>query len=773
MFILFVGVFTFIFSLPNHLFQEPYCFVLEDKNGHLLGAKIATDGQWRFPQRPDIPEKFAICITQFEDKRFYYHFGVDPMSLGRALYQNITKGQVVSGASTLTMQVIRLSKHNPPRTIFEKLKELFLAIRLECSYSKKSILGLYAAHAPFGGNVVGLEAASWRYFGKSPMLLSWGEAAALAVLPNNPSLVHPGRNKDILLKKRNGLLDKLLKNKLLDEYSCQLAKEEPLPAEPLPLPKLAPHLLERFAKGNQHLTKSTIDATLQHRVDEVLSRHHEVLKGNGIHNGAVFVMEVQTGNVLAYIGNVSNCGFEHSEDVDIIQAPRSTGSTLKPFLAALMFDEGSIAPTSLIPDIPTHIYGFEPENYHETYDGVVTVRQAITRSLNVPFVRLLQQYGVEKFHLKLKKMGMKTLLHPANHYGLTLILGGAEGRLEEITNMYACMARTLQHYNTSDNRYNKHDFRPPVYSTSSDILFSNDNKREPPIFGAGGIWLALDAMTKIERPDNQGNWELFRGSKLISWKTGTSFGNRDAWAIGVTPQYAVGVWVGNADGEGRPKIVGVEAAAPILFDVFDLLPSGNWFETPYNDLIQLPLCKNSGYRVMEGCPTDSQWVSKNTIRLNPCPYHQLIYLDSTYSYQVADKCVLPSEMRTAYWFVLPPVEEYFHRAKNPTYRPLPSFRQGCEPNTSNQDAPIQLIYPKGEVKIYVPKELDGKNGQTIFKAAHRRPETPVYWHIDDQYIGTTVTFHEIAVRPPVGIHTLTLVDPVGNRISQKFEIIAK
>ncbi|MFL5808527.1 MAG: transglycosylase domain-containing protein, partial [Flavisolibacter sp.] len=236
----------FYFSLPSKLFDAPTSFVIEDKDGNLLNASIAADGQWRFPYDENVPEKFIKCITTFEDKRFYYHPGVDVFALGRAVSKNMKHEGITQGGSTITMQVIRLSRHKEERNIWQKLIESIQAVRVECSYSKNEIMALYASNAPFGTNVVGLDAAAWRYYGRSPDKLSWGEMAALAVLPNSPALVHPGRNRDILMKKRNDLLDKLFANNTIDKTSCDLAKLEPLPGEPLPLPQFAPHLLQRF-----------------------------------------------------------------------------------------------------------------------------------------------------------------------------------------------------------------------------------------------------------------------------------------------------------------------------------------------------------------------------------------------------------------------------------------------------------------------------------------------------------------------------------------------
>jgi len=468
--ILFVLFILYLFSLPHPLFKDPTCMVLEAENGDLLGARIAADGQWRFPQQDTVPEKFAQAIIEFEDRRFYYHPGVDPSAIGRALLQNIKNQRVVSGGSTLTMQVIRLSRKDKPRNVYQKLVEMILATRLELSTNKREILSLYASHAPFGGNVVGLDAATWRYFGKQAKLLSWAEAATLAVLPNSPSLIHPGRNRQALLQKRNRLLDRLLERKVIDTLTCQLAKEEPLPDQPHPLPRLAPHLLDRAyleyvrtGKTARSRIRTTVEVTLQNQVTNILQRHQQLLSFNQIHNAAAIVIEIETGNVLAYVGNVIGAGEEHGEQVDVIKAPRSTGSVLKPLLYALALQEGQILPKSLLPDVPTQLSGYRPENFYKKYDGMVNADKALIRSLNVPFIYLLQDYGLGKFHFQLKKLGLTTLNKPPGYYGLPIILGGAEGTLWDITGVYASMARTLQHYYNNRDQYNNTDFHSLNY----------------------------------------------------------------------------------------------------------------------------------------------------------------------------------------------------------------------------------------------------------------------------------------------------------------------
>lgn len=760
-------------SLPRPLFTTPTSTVLEDADGHLMGAKIADDGQWRFPHSTRLPEKFSKALIQFEDRQFYNHPGVNVLSFTRAMGQNISNGRVVSGGSTITMQVIRLARKGKARTFYEKAVEFILATRLELSYSKNEILALYASNAPFGSNVVGLDAAAWRYFGRSAEQLSWAEAATLAILPNSPSLIYPGKNQQKLKAKRDRLLDRLLEAGEIDAETCALSKQEPLPGKPYPIPQNAPHLLTRVLKEGKkgQLIYTTLDGQLQARVTEIIEKHHKTLKGNEIHNAAALVLDVQTGNTLAYVGNTQNPGHpEYGSDVDVITAPRSTGSILKPFLYASMLNEGELLPNMLVPDIPTQIGGYAPKNYSLTYDGAIPAKRALARSLNVPAVKMLQGFGLEKFHYNLQRLGMTTLTRPADHYGLSLILGGAEGKLWDLAGIYASMARTLNNYPRYNGKYNRNDFHPANFVKSSEKQEEPGGEDDWSYLDAASIYLTFEAMVEVARPDEEQSWREFTSSSKIAWKTGTSFGYRDGWAIGVTPKYVVAVWVGNADGEGRPGLVGLGTAAPVMFDIFSVLKPVKWFSQPYDDMEKIPVCRQSGCRATDICePVDTMWVQKTGLRTKPCPYHRLVHLDASGKYRVTSECEDVNSMQHRSWFVLPPAMEWYYKSKNPTYVDLPPFREDCAGSSISS---MELIYPKQLSQIYVPVELDGTIGKVVFEVAHRRPNATIYWHIDDQYIGSTSGIHQMGLSPDEGEHILTLVDENGETLTQKFEVVS-
>ncbi|WP_396157814.1 penicillin-binding protein 1C [Flavobacterium sp.] len=758
---------VYYFSLPRVLFEEPYATVIESNDGELLAAKIARDGQWRFPAQDSVPDKFKKCIVYFEDEHFYQHFGFNPVAMVKAFQQNRSAGKVVRGGSTLTQQVIRLSRKNNKRTYFEKGIELVLATRLEFRHSKEKILQLYAAHAPFGGNVVGLEMASWRYFGVQSYQLSWAESATLAVLPNAPSLIYPGKNQIKLMRKRNALLLKLYHEKIIDKLTYELAIKEPLPQKPYNLPQIAPHLLQRIAKTDEgKRIKTTVDISLQNRVNQITQQYYNQYKQNEVHNLAVIVIDIQNRNIISYVGN-SPTDKDHDKDVDIISAPRSTGSILKPLLFASMLDEGELLPNTLVADVPTLISGYSPQNFNLTFDGAVPAQRALARSLNIPAVLMLQQHGVNNFYELLQKFQLKNINKHPDHYGLSLILGGAESNLWDLCRTYANMSSTINYFNASDGKYRTKEFAELNYVNGFEQNYGEDSFQKT-ILGAGSIYLSYNAMKEVNRPEGDEAWKFYDSSLELAWKTGTSFGNRDAWAIGTNSRYVVGVWVGNANGEGRPELTGVGSAAPILFDVFNLLPRKKWFQPPLNDLEYAEVCSLSGHLAQDDCPKTKQLITRRGKKTIVCPYHKLVHLDATEQFRVNSSCEDVDKIVSKKWFVLPPVMEWYFKSLHIDYKTLPPFRADCQ---QDQKAAMDFIYPKTNSKIYLAKDFNSTIQPVILKVAHSNREAKLYWYVDNAYKGTTQTFHEMQIEAETGIHYITVADEFGNEIRRKIEII--
>ena len=688
---------AWLLCLPRQLFKGTvYSTVVESAEGELLGARIADDGQWRFPPADAVPERFATALVQFEDKRFWWHPGVDILAIGRAFKDNIKEGHTVSGGSTITMQVIRLSR-GKERTIRQKIIEAVQATRLELRYSKKKILALYASHAPFGGNVVGLEAAAWRYFGRPADELSWAESATLAILPNSPASMHPGKNRIQLKEKRDRLLERLCEKGYINNETLEASLEEPLPEAPLQLPSYARHYIEHCKKGER--TRTGIQYTLQKAVEEVCNRRSDDLAEEGIADMAAVVIDNKTGKIIAYVGNTSKDRKRNGVDVDVASSLRSTGSILKPVLYKASLEEGTILPRTLLPDIPINLSGFAPQNFDHQYYGAVHADDALARSLNIPAVFLLQEYGVPKFLEVLRKSNITTLENDASHYGLSLILGGGECRLDEVTKMYSNMALE-----------------------ASESL---------------SAWYTLDALKEVNRPDEL-DWRLIRSVRKAAWKTGTSYGFRDAWAVGVTLTYTIGVWAGNAQGQGVAGLTGARTSGPVMFDILNLLPAESaWFEMP-NCTYWAKVCRQSGMLAGPDCTeTEDIPVPEAGLETDPCPYHNT------------------GE------FVLPPAMEWYYRPHHPEYK-------GATHNTTT--AAIGFIYPSNGSSLQLPRQISGEVEGAVFRAAHHNPETKIWWHLDGSYIGETQLIHEMRLSPAPGKHLLTIVDENGETASITFRV---
>lgn len=767
---------------PRPLFKSPLSAVIEARDGELLSARIAADGQWRFPEMQQVPARFAQALMLYEDRRFESHPGVDVFALGRALRDNWRARRVVSGASTLTMQLARLVRSQggdvPGRTLWSKGVEALLALRLEAGYSKQQLLALYAGHAPFGGNVVGLEAAAWRYFGRAPDQLSWAEAATLAVLPNSPALVNPGRNRDALRQKRDRLLRMLAQQQRLGDVDLQLALAEPLVQAPLPLPDDAPHLLDtlRARYPAQFRFRSTLDATLQRQATQIARERGDELNRSGIGNVAALVVDNRSFEVLAYVGNAGwQAAGGRSLAVDIVQRPRSTGSILKPFLYAAMLDSGQLLPRMLVPDVPTQFKGFAPENFDKQFRGAVPADEALAQSLNVPAVRLLRDYGYARFYDLLHTLQFTTLTQPPDHYGLALILGGAEATLWDVTQAYANLAdRARTRREAGESQHSLRWLQQTPASVAVPTAAGVRAAVAPMPLSVGAAWLTQTALLEVKRPDEEANWKQFASSRSIAWKTGTSWGLRDGWAVGSSTRYTVGVWAGNASGEGVAGLTGSVAAAPLLFALHNRLPVADWYVEPAPALRRVSACVDDGFLASDLCAPTDVLVPAQSHFDRQTPYHRAVHLDATGRMRVDSSCERVSAMRHSAWFVLPPAMEYFYRARRSDYRALPPLRPGCRGEDASEGrGTMEFIYPGPAGKMYVPVDLDGRKGHAVFEVVHRDPAATLFWHLDDQFAGETRHAHQLAVDLAPGMHTVTVVDGAGRRLTRGFEVLAR
>uniref|UniRef100_UPI0026215B31 penicillin-binding protein 1C n=1 Tax=Fusobacterium sp. TaxID=68766 RepID=UPI0026215B31 len=578
-FIFFLGVTVYIYLKFNvkeieNIFEDRYSVsVLDDKN-KIIGVSLNKNEEWHLKSIDEIPEKLKISVINYEDKDFYRHFGVDVSSIFRALRDNIIEGRK-TGASTITMQVAK-SLRPKKRNIFNKYLETIQAIKIERNFRKEEILKLYLNNSPYGGNIVGYKTASFLYFQKEPKELTWAEGALLAVLPNSPGLISVEKNRDKLLNKRNFLLKKLYEKNIISKSQYELSLKEPLPKKRYPFKNLSPHLVRRVINENdKKIIKTTIDSELQEKIEKITKDYSRYLQTQGIRNLSVLLIENKTYEVKSYIGSQDFYDFENNGQVDGIISKRSPGSLLKPFLFAKSIDEGLIAPCSKVPDIPIYFENFSPQNANKKYYGMVEIQEALIKSLNVPFVQLLKEYGEDRFFYFLKEI-LRFQDSNYERYGLSFILGTKEFTPEELGELYTGLA-------------NYGEFKKLTYIDEE----NNKKLKKERFITRGSSYLTLTTMKKLER---DGLEKLYKEKNPISWKTGTSHGRRDGWATGVTPDWTLVVWVGNFDGEGNQNLTGIRSAGNLLFNIMKILPKKSLeFKEP-KEIIKIKVDKETGYR---------------------------------------------------------------------------------------------------------------------------------------------------------------------------------
>ena len=729
-----------------------YGKMIYDRNGKILRAFLNENEQWCFKsQNWQIPEKLQKAVLTFEDKYFYYHQGINPISICNALIRNIKAHKVVSGGSTITMQVCRIS--NPGnRTILRKFAESLQAVKLEIKYSKNQILSFYLNNAPYGGNIIGIRAASLKYFQREVEQLSWAEAALLAVLPNDPSQLAPGHNDSALTDKRNRLLKKLYQNHEIDEFTLQASLIEPIPQKVFLLPQFAPHFTNfvsnKFSEIEYH---TTLDLDIQQNIETITNSYIHNLNSKGIRNLSAVVTDNTSGNILAWIGSQNFWDKENSGNVDGVLANRSPGSTLKPFLYALSIDDGLITPRTKIQDVPTYFGTYAPKNADHSFNGWVSAHQALVRSLNIPAVRLLNLYGYQRFYHWLEDLDVSTLFRDPSDYGLTLIIGGCEMKMLEIAALY----RTLANYG---------NYQPLRYLQNQEI--------KPPIqvISPGASWQILNILNDLARPGNEFYWHQYENQRKIAWKTGTSYGHRDAWAVGTNPQYTIAAWVGNFNGESNNALSGAASAAPLLFSIFNSLPhtlSQNWFQMPQNEMAERFICKESGLAPSAYCPFDTILVPRGAHPLKVCPYHQPFQVTSDENNTVCSLCWQGKEHHTQAYLLYPPQVKKYLLENGISCPEIPPHSPECPTSVKNN---LSIIYPNEGAHIFLPRDLNTRQQKLSPQISINNVDLKIYWYLDDEYMGMTDGRENITLLPRTGQHTLTIIDETGNSATSTFQI---
>lgn len=725
-----------------------YSKAILDKNNEILRVYLDKNQQWHLPYNDDVPEKLKVAITQYEDKRFYKHLGVDNISIIRALISNIKAKRVVSGGSTLTMQVIRIwSKH--PRTISYKFLEYFQALKLEIFYSKDEILKMYLNNAPYGGNILGINCASYKYFHKQLEELTWAEACMFAILPNNPGYLYPGKNNNVLKRKRDSLLAKLTEQKIITPKQYQFSIREDIPSNQHKYPLIAPHFSDLVAKDeqiNDTYIKTTLDKNIQRICEEIASFYTYDLHSLGIKNLAFIVSDTHTREIKAYVGSQDYLSNNFNGFIDGNKIHRSSGSVLKPFIYAKAIDLGIITKESLIEDVNTYYGDFLPKNFSNHYDGLVSLNDALIYSLNMPAYNITNQVGVYQTCSMLKNVGMKSLIKDPNSYGLSICIGGAETSNYELCEMYLTLANYGKHGKLTYLKNQKKHYNQTTLSPAS-------------------CYQILKILENVNRPINDSDNIDF------SWKTGTSNGFRDAWAVGTNPDWTISVWCGNFTGEGNPHLIGNKIAGTLLFEILKQLPTtNNLFVKPQNAFKKIKVCKSSGFMATDKCSkTKTIDVPINTTSFAKCKYHKKITVDSMETMQLCSKCWKNIPHKQINVLSYPPIVEYYLNKNRNYVNHIPPHNPKC--STVINEKNLYLKYPIDNSRIILPRDAN-----VIIAEAFSKTNSPLYWFLNDKLIAQTTKFESnkrIIQKINIcksGTNTLFIINELGESIKVHFTV---
>ena len=729
---LFILLFIYLIKVyitydPKKLVEEiNYSKVVLDRKGEILSVFLNSEEEFHIKYDGEVPETLKTAVINYEDKKFYSHSGVDYPRILKSFFNNMI-GRKKMGASTISMQVVKLLEPKK-RTYFNKLVEVVKAYKLESEFSKEEILKIYLNNVPYGSNIVGYSGAIKMYFNKEVKDLSYAEATLLAVLPNSPGILNLKKNNDKLETKRNRLLKTLLDRKLIDERQYKFSLLEKFPNKIYYYEKKAPQF-SIFLKNRypEKIIKSTLDYNLQKKLEKIVHDYSNAMKDVGINNAAVLVVNNKTKEVLAYVASQDFYDKRNNGEIDGLQAKRSPASLLKPFLFALSIDDGLIVPDSIYPDVPIYFGNFYPKNSSNTFTGMVKIEEALIKSLNVPFVKLLSDYGVDRFYYFLENNDN----YPEDRfdkYGLSLILGTREMRPVDIGKLYIGLAN---YGKVSNLKYTLTEDKPKEYQQ----------------FSRGASYLTLETLSRVVRP---GNEKLYSEQRPISWKTGTSYGMKDAWSVGVSPDYTVLVWLGNFNQKSIFSLSGVETAGNLLFKVFNIVDiNSKTFEKPTDDLKEIEIDEKTGYRKFYDVESKKVFYPKDAKLLRISPYYKKIFVDE--NDMEIDSRSPNFDKRKEKIVIEYPIEvsNYF-------------FLNGVRENKN-----VKIAYPVQNLNIFVPKDFDGY--KKVAMKLYNPNNEYVYWYLDEDYVGYSnekEKFFEL----DIGKHKLTIITENGAREEVKFNI---
>ncbi|MEO8404484.1 MAG: penicillin-binding protein 1C, partial [Chitinophagaceae bacterium] len=655
-----------LFLLLNKLFplhdDIEYSTVITDNKGNVINAYLTHDQQWRMKtELEEISPLLRKTIIAKEDKYFYSHPGINPLAITRAMFKNIFRMKRTSGASTITMQVARALEHRP-RTFFTKIIEMFRAFQLEWKYNKDEILQMYLNLVPYGGNIAGVKAASELYFGKNPDHLSLAEITALSIIPNRPSTLVIGKNNDLIVTERNRWLQKFASDKVFTQKQIEDAITEPLTARRGVVPHYLPHLSYKLRNRGSYLVKTNIDLNTQLKTEKIVEDYIRAQRLRNIKNAAVIIIDNKTHKVITYVGSSNFYDSTDGGQVNGVNAIRQPGSTLKPLLYAMCFDEGLLTPKSVLTDVAVNYEGYAPENYDKHFNGYVTVEYALEHSLNIPAVKSLKMLGYEKLITKLSGCGFKQVEKDRRKLGLSMILGGCGTTLEELTGLFSVFA--------NDGYY-----IPPSY-LQGDVPYRRVQAISP-----AANYMVNEILSKVNRPDFPLNWSATERMPKIAWKTGTSYGRRDAWSIGYNKNYTVGIWTGNFSGVGVPDLSGANIATPLLFKIFNTIDydsDAEWFTQPEDCDIR-KVCSETGMVPTDHCTNIvTDYFIPLVSSTQTCNNYQEIMLSPDEKISYCKSCAPQTGYKKKWFKIVEPEMQSWYEENRIAYQQIPPHNPACE-----------------------------------------------------------------------------------------------
>lgn len=746
-----VGFFTLLFLaaviIPVKTTSD-YSTVIYSADSSILHVFLSRDDKWRlYVNIEEVSPQLKNILLFKEDKYFRYHPGVNPFAVARAAFNNFFKRKRTSGASTITMQTVRLL-YPAERTIKNKLLEMFRAFQLELRFSKDEILSLYFSLAPFGGNLEGVQAASLMFFGKDAKHLSISESVILAIIPNRPNSWSPFNNQQELSVSRNQWLKRLKQaNKISDEAFTD-AIHEPLPYKRFLMPRHVPHLASRLKKqfpGEERIY-THIHFPVQKKTEQLLSGYMKGLQSISVYNAAVMIIDNDKHAVIAYCGSNNFNDAAHHGQVDGLRALRSPGSTLKPVIYALALDNGLITPKSRITDVPVDYAGYAPSNYDDKYRGAVTAEEALIHSLNIPAVKLLNETGLNNLLGVLGKAQFKSLKGKENQLGLSMALGGCSVKPEEMAGLFSSFGSGV--------------FIKPA-------LIKAENHDRISLFSPEAAYMISEILMQTERPDFPENYQMAVNTPRIAWKTGTSYGRRDAWAIGYNQRYTIAVWAGNFSGEGVPELAGARIATPLLFRLFSSIDNRShqpWLKAP-SGIDYRMVCSITGMPVNDFCEKRLTDVFIPSVSpYQTCNHFTRAYLSPDEKFSYCMNCLPDVGYKVKIMDNLPPELMAFYRSEKIPFNEMPPHNPSCNKIIAG-NAPV-IVQPSNGKEYLIERDT-----QLKLQCFTEADVSEVYWYLNNRFLRKATTKENVFITPQEGSNKISCADDKGRSTHAEIKVV--